>query len=520
MDRIRQTPRERLLVLIADDDETQRALTGMALESAGFAVVAAESGARVVDLFAELDPDALLLDVMMPGIDGFEACRLVRAGANGAHCPIIMVTGLDDTASIDRAYEVGATDFITKPINWTVLGYRVRYVLRAAGLEAEAATAHARLKDAIDCFPAVFHLFDAEDRLVLCNAQAHRDSPRLAHLFTPGTHLEEILRASAVTGELVASIGRPEEWLRERRAQHQLSNLSEDVERSDGRWLRVIERRTTDGGRVALRIDITELKEREKAMRAAKEEAELANRAKAEFLANISHELRTPLNAIIGFSELLRAEPYGPLGAPQYRDYMDDIWDSGTHLLQVINDILDMSRIESGKLDLNEEQFALDGPVASCLRLIDERAGVEGLTLESDLPRDLPCLHGDKRLFRQMLLNLLTNAVKFTPKGGTVAVSVAETAAGGLVVAVRDTGIGIAADDIPKVLQPFGQADGNLDRKHEGTGLGLPLVAAMIRLHGGELRIESEPGAGTTASLEFPPARVIRAADADERSFG
>lgn len=241
----------------------------------------------------------------------------------------------------------------------------------------------------------------------------------------------------------------------------------------------------------------------------AKEKAELANRAKSEFLANMSHELRTPLNAIIGFSEILKDEMLGPSGEPRYRAYAQDIHDSATHLLEVINDILDISKIETGKFEIREGVVAVARVVDACVRLVQGRAAEAGVALTVEVSDELPPLRADERMVKQILLNLLSNAVKFTPKGGSVTVSAAVND-GALEIIVADTGIGIAEADIPKVMTPFFQVDSSFNKKFPGTGLGLPLANAMTELHGGTLRLQSTVSVGTTATVRFPAERLRR----------
>ncbi|MEX2455571.1 MAG: CHASE2 domain-containing protein [Rhodospirillaceae bacterium] len=255
--------------------------------------------------------------------------------------------------------------------------------------------------------------------------------------------------------------------------------------------------------------DITERKRAEEAQKRATEEATAANRAKTEFLHNMSHELRTPLNAIIGFSDIIRNEMMGPVGVPQYLEYVGDINNSGQHLLQVVNDILDMSKIESGQVELIESEVFLPHVVEGSVRLVEERARTAGQTLEVELASGLPELRGDERMIKQMLLNLLTNAVKFTPQGGRVTVAAYTDDGGGIVMLVRDTGIGIDICDFERIMEPFGQADASLSREYEGTGLGLPLVKSMVELHQGRLALESEVGVGSVFSLIFPPERSV-----------
>jgi PAS domain S-box-containing protein len=261
------------------------------------------------------------------------------------------------------------------------------------------------------------------------------------------------------------------------------------------------------GGVVVLRDISAQIAAEEELIR-SKEEAELANRAKTEFLANISHELRTPLNAIIGFSDLMQREMLGPLGNEQYASYIHDIHQSGSHLHDVINDILDLSKIEAGQMELQETTVNVKRAIERCIRVVATRAEDNGLKLVTDLPGSLPLITADERKLKQILINLISNAVKFTEAGGTITVGAVAGANGGVTIRVIDSGIGIAPEDLPKVFRPFEQVDNSLSRTHEGTGLGLPLTKSLVELHDGTLELESELGAGTTATVKLPAARA------------
>jgi signal transduction histidine kinase len=240
----------------------------------------------------------------------------------------------------------------------------------------------------------------------------------------------------------------------------------------------------------------------------ARLDAETASRVKSEFLANMSHELRTPLNAIIGFSEVLRDALIGPVDR-RHREYAKDIHDSGRHLLRVINDVLDLSKVEVGRLELCEEPVNIEAVLYECRLLIAEPARKAEVQVIVDTPRDLPLVLGDALRLKQIVLNLVSNAVKFTRAGGRVVVVASTQPDGGIAIAVTDTGIGMNPNEIPKALEPFRQLDSSFARRFEGTGLGLPLAKRLTELHGGTLGIDSAVGFGTTVTLALPPERSV-----------
>jgi signal transduction histidine kinase len=266
-----------------------------------------------------------------------------------------------------------------------------------------------------------------------------------------------------------------------------------------------------------MRDHIIELEKTQKALTEASEQlsaaleaAQAASKSKSAFLASMSHELRTPLNAVLGFSETMLGEPWGPLGAPRYKEYLDNIHSSGAHLLSLINDILDIARFDAGQGELQEGVFDPAAEITDAERMMSVQTRRAGVALASEIASDLPHVRGDRRRIRQVLLNLLSNALKFSKAGGTVTVR-AWCGPEGLVMQVADTGIGMAPQDFSKALEPFGQVDSSLARKYEGTGLGLPLTRQMVELHGGSLTLDSALGQGTTVTVTLPSWRLTSA---------
>ncbi len=388
--------------------------------------------------------------------------------------------------------------------------------------QARAQAAESRLRDAIESVSEAFALWDQKGRLLMCNRNYRSFFSIDPTLLKAGTAYKDLSKvvSAAIKQELVGGDGQ---------------KGGREAELHDGRWLQISERRTLEGGLVLTAADISIVKAQEEARRLNEEQlqavvinleqsrgelsdlarkyetekvrAEGANRAKSEFLANMSHELRTPLNAINGFSEIMVHEMFGALGDARYRGYAQDILSSGQHLLALINDVLDMSKIEAGKMNLKLEPMLIEDVTEDAVRLVHNRAEASGQDLAIEFPEHLPEIEADYRAVKQVLLNLLSNAIKFTPRGGkiTVLARVRNDVLGErLRITVRDTGIGIAAEDLARLAQPFEQVEGQHAKANQGTGLGLALTKSLVELHGGDLEIQSTPGQGTSVSFSLP----------------
>jgi two-component system cell cycle sensor histidine kinase PleC len=395
-------------------------------------------------------------------------------------------------------------------------------------LAEKTVEADLRLRDAIETIPEAFVLWDAEDRLVLCNSHFQRLHKLPDSAVAPGTSYETVIE--------VGSMPEVRTRLQETGAQAPGARTFE-AQLDDGSWLHISERRTKDGGYVSVGTDITRIKEHEHKLvdndlrlratvtdlkrsqteleRQAVElvdlaekysqernRAEEANAAKSKFLANMSHELRTPLNAIIGFSEIMGSGLFGTLGSDKYQEYCHDILTSGQYLLEVINDILDMSKIEAGRMKLDMEPLDLSKALAESLRVVSGRAEDKDLTLDTDIESTISVL-GDRRAVKQIIVNLLSNAVKFTPDHGKVLVR-GQMLDDSIVLLIADTGIGIAPDSLRRLGKPFEQVESQLTKTYQGSGLGLAIARSLTHLHGGSMRLRSRLGVGTVVRIVLP----------------
>jgi len=386
------------VALIVDDDMVLRPLLCEVLEQAGFVVEEAANGEQALAAFVRAQPDIVLLDVMLPEMDGFTICATLRTLPGGEHTPVLMVTGLGDTESIRRAYEVGATDFIAKPLNWEILSHRVRYMLRAS---------------------------------------------------------------------------RAMEDLRKKEAEN--------------------------------RLLLTETKRAAEALLRAKEEAEAADRAKTEFLATMSHELRTPLNTIWGYTQLFLSEALGPLTSDQM-EVLQRVDKNAKELLDLISAVLDVSRLEAGRLPVNLREVR----VAELLQEVE--AETQEIRRQTNVAsvwkvqKGLPPLCTDPGKLKVVIKNLIGNAVKFTEKG-SITVDV-HSYGSGIEIDVIDTGVGISADELAVIFEPFRQLESAKTRRFGGTGLGLHIVKRLLELLGGRIAVESEVGRGSTFHVRVPTSEA------------
>jgi len=390
------------------------------------------------------------------------------------------------------------------------------YISEHKQADARSIKADLRLRDAIENISEAFVLWDQQNRLVVCNSKYQEFHNLSDDLIRPGTRYEDIVK-SAEAPIVRTRLSNPEE--------NPEDGNTFEVQLADNRWLQINERRTKDGGYVSVGTDISFLKHQEERLRSRETElehqaqqlvelaekystektrAEAANKSKSEFLANMSHELRTPLNAIIGFSEVMRTELFGKIGSDKYREYADDIHASGQYLLEVINDILDMSKIEAGRIELDIEDCDVAEIVEDCRKIILPRAKEEKIDLMV-LPISDAVLKADRRALKQVFLNLLTNSVKFTDADGNIEVSalIEDTM---MTFVIRDTGIGIPERDVAKLARPFEQVENQFTKSHDGSGLGLAISRSLIELHDGTFSIESRQGVGTTVRFSLPVA--------------
>lgn len=371
-----------------------------------------------------------------------------------------------------------------------------------------AGQAEQRLRDAIDSLQEGFVLYDADDRLVICNKKYHELYAISSDMLIPGNHFEDIIRVGAQRGQYRAAIGRVDEWVEERIANHRAANATIEQELTDGRCLMIHEHRTPDGGTVGFRVDVTSLRLMARELESASKGAEDANRAKSEFLASMSHELRTPLNAILGFTQLMQMKM--PAEDPlKLREYSDYILTSGNHLLSLINEILDLSKVEAGRMRMMIEAVDCVTAIHDSIDHIRPQAEQRGIIIQEPDPTVTVCIaHADEFRLKQCLINLLSNAVKFNRDSGSIRVRVEENRDGFARITVSDTGLGIPAEDFERIFQPFHQASIDAAVAHAGTGIGLTLTKQLVEEMGGRIGFTSQEGKGSTFWIDLANGNI------------
>ncbi|MFA6018786.1 MAG: response regulator [Rhodospirillales bacterium] len=546
-------------IMVVEDSPTQAIRLQYALEQEGFDSICVNSAEQAMEALNLILPDLLIIDYHLPGASGVELCRRIRLNVATQSLPIIMLTSDDTPDAQIEGLDSGVDDYIAKTDDFNMLILRVHGVLRRS-VQADSSLrtreplfhqAHILLIDdsptyleylketladegyaidaaangetgielarrnSYDCV-LVDLVMPAMDGTTVCQElvklRRPEEPPIVILMMSAYESRENAIRALesgaddfvGKSTDMAILKGRIRALLRNRFLRKQTQRLIDEAKARETELEKLVEERTK-----SLIREIEERKRIEGDLREAKESAEASNVAKSRFLSNMSHELRTPLNAIIGFADVMRHKLFGPFDCDKYREYLDDIHHAAHHLLRIINDILDISRVESGRLDLQEADFDLNEAVHNVSRLVLDQARRQQVTLHIDIAEDLPLIHADRRIIEQALLNLLYNAVKFTPEGGSISVTARLPKEGGLAVAVADTGIGISAEDIDRVMQPFGQVESRMSRKHAGTGLGLPLSETFVKLHGGRLEIESQVNKGTTVTLYLPDGRLV-----------
>jgi len=388
-----------------------------------------------------------------------------------------------------------------------------KHQLEAANADLETSKQRAeqvetRLTDAIECIPQPFVIYDKDDRLIHCNKAFQQAFPHPGIPDIRGMKFDVLVADSLAQGTFKDAPESKDLWMAARTEMHRRAESTMQVALADGRHFLATDRRMKSGGSAGLRVDVTDLVRTKDALQAALTEAEAANKAKTLFLANMSHELRTPLNAVIGFSDIIKNQIMGPVGVPAYADYANDIHNAGHHLLGLVGNILDASRIEAGKFDLYEEPVEVAELVHGAMQAVRPQAEKKSLTLIERLPEKPIAVLADPLRLRQVLINLLSNAVKFTPQGGRVTLFF-QASAQRVAFAVVDDGIGMTREEAKIAVEPFRQIENVLVKRYEGVGLGLSLAKRITEMHGGTLEIESAKGVGTTVRVILPVERVV-----------
>jgi signal transduction histidine kinase len=414
-----------------------------------------------------------------------------------------------NSEGVERSIKISGKPYFDK--HGKYLGYRGTTTDETSIIEAraEAKDIQNQFYEAMDNLEAGFILWDSDDRFVMCNSFYLSINTAGKDILKPGLKHSDYINYLAESEWAKTNIEKLNGWADTRIEDHQNPSLPFEYKLADGRWFRIRKQLMANGNKIAFHIDITDIKQRELELYNATQDAEAANKTKSEFLANMSHELRTPLNAVIGFSDALKHGVFGDLANVNQLDYLNNIHEAGSHLLELINEILDVSAIEAGQFELKEEVVSLANVTDATLKLIEQRALDGGVMISNFLSDANVKLYVDELRFKQILLNILSNAIKFTRSGGEVTLDIVTSEKDRISISIADTGIGMNEQGLLKAMTTFGQVASHLSREQEGTGLGIPLTKRLIEAHGGILEIESKIDEGTTVTIYLPKDRLI-----------
>jgi PAS domain S-box-containing protein len=498
-----------LRAVLVDDNPDDRALVAreLAREFPGVALEHILDERGFVALLERGGFDLVVTDFQLRWSDGLRV--LTDLKRRYPHVAVIMFTGTGSEEVAVEAMRAGVDEYVIKtPQRLALLRLAARSAVGKAANRAALAAAELRHRELFETVPVGLYRVDPDGMLTDVN-------PAFRLMF--GIADAEDLAAASVQALFFPPSFDRDAWIASL-AGGTVVNRQREVWHSSGEtfWIEENVRAMVDAhGRIiaydGVAIDVTSRREAELLLRAAKEDAEMATRTKTAFLSMMSHELRTPLNAVIGFSEMLQMQMLGPLGSPRYAEYVRDIHGSATHLLSLVNDLLDVTSIESGRRELHEELVSITRVIDDVLKIMQAAVTREQLTIVTRVPPNLPDVRADPLALRQVLLNLLSNAVKFTRPDGRIEVSADVDGDGRLAIAVHDSGTGIPAQDIPKVLSGAARLTNPYVRSREGAGLGLPITKSLVELHGGRISIDSQPGSGTNVRVVLPADRVMSA---------
>lgn len=503
-------------ILVVDDESIQRLLMEQTLKQSGYDVVSAQNGAEALLLFIETQPDLVLMDIKMPVMDGLQACKKMRQSAHGNVVPVVLITGMEDHASIQKAFDAQATDFITKPVNREILKQRVRYFLQANDTLTALKLSDNRFRQISEISSDWFWETDENLQFTYFSEglERHTNIKRTSLL---GRNIKQVM----FSAESVQP--HPQEITDALKSSLEFRDIQFEMQDDDGQSVYcqasgspILSDEGEFLGYRGAGSNITEKVKSARAIEQAKESAENANRAKSRFLSNMSHELRTPLNAITGFSQLLQLDDESPL-SPDHRQYVDEISRAGEHLLKLINEILDLASIEAGRAKFNLESLEYADVIRESIQLITPLAHKRGITIEiisqvnkisvSQLQRQRKQIFADASRLKQVLLNLLSNAVKYNSDNGKITICCTSEDNNKTRISISDEGNGLDKQELDQLFIAFNRQAADLSNI-EGTGIGLVISRNIVELMHGRMGVNSEPGKGSTFWFELPEKEI------------